>query len=174
MVGAVFVCLYHIAQKGREVGGVGGRAELVCYDGDLFVRLGEAEHGLHEVVPVLAEDPRDAHDEIFLKRMPHRFFPFPFRLSVHIERMHRIIHFMGPVPIVAKDVVGADVDHLRVDLPAGFGDVRRTESIDSPASFRLVFRFVHLRIGGAVDDHVRAISSDVCKDGFFIGDVQIL
>lgn len=171
MIGAVFVCLYHITEKRCQVGGVSRRAELIGYDGYFLVCLPETEHGLHEVVPVLAEDPGNAHDEIFPEDAAHRFFPFPFCLSVDVERMDGVVHFMGSIAVIAEDIVRADVDHLRIDLPADFRNVRRAVDVHVPALFRLVFRFIYRRVGRAVNDRIRLIRSNVSEYSLFIRDV---
>ena len=51
-------------ERGREVAGEGGAADLVGDDVDLVAVLGELEHGRDEVLAVRAEQPGGADDRV--------------------------------------------------------------------------------------------------------------
>ena len=146
---------------------------MISHDGDFLMRLSQTEHSLHEIIAMLSEYPGDAHDEVFLQRAADGFFPFPLGLSVHVERMHRIVHFVRLVTVVAKNVISADVDHLRVDSSARFRDIGCAVHVHIPAFIRLVFRLIHRRIGRTVNDRVRAIGLDKTHYRFPVCNIQL-
>ena len=55
-------CVDQLDQRRRDVGGEGRMASLVVDEGQVRVRVGQSQDGLHHVGSVFATHPRRAHD----------------------------------------------------------------------------------------------------------------
>ena len=150
--------LQHVEDGGGHVAREGQAAQLVVHDGNLRepvlgvgYAVGEAPHGLDEVVP-LADDPAGAHDVV--ARAPcHGDVAGRLGLAVDGKRAERLVlcmHLHGAV----EDVVGGNVDEGNPVLDAGAGEQGRAGRVGLPGDHAALggLRFIHGGVGAAVDD----------------------
>ena len=67
-----------------------------------------------------------------------------------------------------EDVVGGEVNQLRVQLPAGHGQVADREGVGDEGGLRFIFGDVHLIVGGGVQ-HQRGVG--LSQDAFDAGGI---
>ena len=140
----------HVAREGQA-------AQLVVHDRDLVQlvlgvgdAVGQALHGLHEVVP-LADDPGAAHDVV--ARAPgHGDVAGGLGLAVDGQRAEGLVlgvDLRGAV----EDVVGGHVDEGDAVLGAGPGEKRRAGRVGLPGGHAALGGLgpVHRGVGAAVD-----------------------
>lgn len=142
--------LGHVAREGQA-------AQLVVHDGDLLqlvVRVGdavgEALHGLDEVVP-LADDPAGAHDVV--ARAPgHGDVAGGLGLAVDGQRAEGLVLGMDLRGAV-EDVVGGHVDEGDAVPGAGAGEQGGAGGVGLPGGGAALggLRPVHRGVGAAVD-----------------------
>ena len=159
VIGAVGrVRVQHVEDGLRHVAREGQAAQLVVHDRDLLEpvlgvgdAVGEILHRLHEVV-ALADDPARAHDVV--ARAPgHGDVAGGLGLAVDGQRAEGFVlcvHLGGAV----EDVVAGHVHERDAVLGAGAGEQGRTGRVGLPGDDSALggLRFVHGRVGAAVDD----------------------
>ena len=125
------------------------------------MRLAKAQHRADEILAVDAEDPRDAHDEAAPEYRADGLLAHELRLSVDIRRSLWSIRLIRLRAIPREDVIRADVDHLRAELAAELGKVRRARCIDGHAGRLIILRPVHRRVGRTVNDACRLVDGHI-------------
>ena len=162
--------LGHVAREGQA-------SQLVVHDGDLLelvlgvgYAVGQALHGLDEVVP-LADDPGAAHDVV--ARAPrHGDVAGGLGLAVDGQRgegLLLVVDLGGAV----EDVVGGHVDEGDPVPGAGAGEQRRPRRVGLPGGHAALggLRPVHGRVGAAVD-HGAVERPVVLRIGLRVGHVE--
>ena len=162
--------LGHVAREGQA-------AQLIVHDGDLLelvVRVGyavgQALHGLHEVVP-LADDPAGAHD-VVAGAPCHGDVACGLGLAVDGQRAERLVlrvHLHGTV----EDVVGGHVDQGDAVLRAGAGEQGGAGRVGLPGDGATLGGLgpVHRGVGAAVD-HGAVERPVVLRVGVGVGHVE--
>ena len=162
--------LGHVAREGQA-------AQLIVHDGDLLelvVRVGyavgEALHGLDEVVP-LADDPAGAHD-VVARAAGHGDVAGGLGLAVDGKRAEGLVlgmHLGGAV----EDVVAGHVDQGDPVLGAGAGEERGPRRVGLPGGHAALggLGFIHGRVGAAVD-HGAVERPVVLRIGLRVGHVE--
>ena len=148
----------HVEDGGGHVAREGQAAQLVVHDGDLVQlvfgvgdAVGQAPHGLHEVVP-LADDPAGAHDVV--ARAPgHGDVAGGLGLAVDGKRAEGLVLGMD-LGRAVEDVVGGHVDQGDPVRGAGAGEQRRAGGVGLPGGHTALGGLgpVHRGVGAAVDD----------------------
>ena len=142
--------LGHVSREGQA-------SQLVVHDGDLREpalgvgdAVGEALHGLDEVVP-LADDPGAAHD-VVARAAGHGDVPRRLGLPVDGQRAERLV-LVVDLGRAVEDVVGGHVDERDPVLGAGAGEKGGPGSVGLPGGHAALggLRFIHGRVGAAVD-----------------------
>ena len=110
---------------------------------------------------MLPEDPTGAQDEEALDQGTDGVLALDLADPVDVLRAVGITDVIRRVAGPGENIVRGDVDHLRADAQRRTHHVERTHGIDGGTDLRLGFSLVHVRIRGAVDDHVRFICPDV-------------
>jgi len=72
-----------------------------------------------------------------------------------------------------ENVIGGEVDELRVDLAAGDREISHSQSIYQEGGLRLSFSDVDVVIGGGIEDDFRVGAGERALDGFGIGDIDL-
>ena len=158
MISAVLFGLDHIREQHREIQGIGRRTDLIVDHTKFRVGLADAQHGLDKVIAVHAEDPGNADNKILAEMLSHRFFAVEFGHTVDILRIEiAAIRLPGCRALTGKDIVRADVHHLRVKLTAGSREVLGAEPVDLLNQLPLVgiLRVVNGGPGRTVNQHLR-------------------
>ena len=148
----------HVEDGSRHVAREGQAAQLVVHDGDLVqlvlevgYTVGQALHGLDEVVP-LADDPGAAHDVV--ARAPrHGDVAGGLGLAVDGQRGEGLLLGVDLGGAV-EDVVGGHVDQGDPVLRAGAGEKGRAGRVGPPGGRAALggLRLINSRVGAAVDD----------------------
>ena len=162
--------LGHVAREGQA-------SQLVVHDGDLLKAVlrvgdavGEALHGLDEVVP-LADDPGAAHD-VVARAAGHGDVAGGLGLAVDGQRAEGLVlvmHLLGAV----EDVVGGHV-HERDPVPgAGACEKRGPRRVGLPGGHAALGGLgpVHGGVGAAVD-HGAVERPVVLRIGLRVGHVE--
>ena len=159
VIGAVGgVRAQHVEDGPGHVSREGQASQLIVHDRDLLQlvlgvgdAVGEALHGLHEVVP-LADDPAGAHD-VVAGAPGHGEVAGRLGLAVDGQRAEGLllgVDLRGAV----EDVVGGHVDERDAVPGAGAGEQRRPRRVGLPGGRAALggLRFIHGGVGAAVDD----------------------
>ena len=142
--------LGHVAREGQA-------SQLVVHDGDLVQlvlgvgdAVGQALHGLDEVVP-LADDPAGAHD-VVARAAGHGDVAGGLGLAVDGQRGERLV-LRVDLGGAVEDVVGGHVDERDPVPGAGAGEQGRPGRVGLPGGHAALggLRFIHGRVGAAVD-----------------------
>lgn len=162
--------LGHVAREGQA-------AQLVVHDRDLrepVLRVGDAVgqalHGLHEVVP-LADDPAGAHD-VVARAAGHGDVAGGLGLAVDGQRAEGLVLGMD-LGRAVEDVVGGHV-HEGDPVPgAGAGEQGRAGGVGLPGGHAALggLRFIDRRVGTAVD-HGAVERPVVLRVGVRVGHVE--
>ena len=148
----------HVEDGGGHVAREGQAAQLVVDDGDLREpvlgvgdAVGEAPHGLHEVVP-LADDPGAAHD-VVARAAGDGDVAGCLGLAVDGKRAEGLVLGMD-LGRAVEDVVGGHVDQGDPVPGAGAGEQGRAGRVGLPGGHAALggLGFIHGRVGAAVDD----------------------
>ena len=160
----------HVAREGRA-------SQLVVHDGDLVQlvlgvgdAVGQALHGLDEVVP-LADDPGAAHDVV--ARAPrHGDVAGGLGLAVDGKRAEGLVLGMDPGRAV-EDVVAGHVDEGDPVPGACAGKKGGASGVDLPGGHAALggLGFIHSRVGAAVD-HGAVERPVVLRIGRRVGHVE--
>ena len=178
VVGAVGgLRVQHVEDRLGHVAREGQASQLVVHDGDLVQlvlgvgdAVGEALHGLDEVVP-LADDPAGAHDVV--ARAPgHGDVAGGLGLAVDRQRGERLVlgvDLRGAV----EDVVGGHVDQGYPVLGAGAGEQRRPRRVGLPGYGAALggLGLIDSRVCAAVD-HSAVERPVVLRIGLRVGHVE--
>ena len=172
MVVAVFLGLQHVHEQSRKIQCIGRCTDLIIYHAYGIVGLSDVQHGLDEVLSVEAEDPGDADDEILLEGPRDGLLTAELRLTIVVER--RIIltvRLPRGLALTVEDVVGGDIDHLRIHELRGIGDVLHAVNIDRLylRTVRLILCGVNRGPGRTVHDHIRM---KLANDGGNLGTIR--
>ena len=172
MIVAVLLGLKHVHEQSCEVQCIGRCPDLIHDHAYSIVGLSDVQHGLDKVFSIEAEDPGDADDEILLEGPRDGLLTAELRLTIVVER--RIIltvRLPRGLALTVEDVVGGDIDHLRIHELRGIGDVLHAVNID-----RLYLRTVRLILcgidrgpGRTVHDHIRM---KLANDGGNLGTIR--
>ena len=178
VVGAVGgVRAQHVEDGPGHVAREGQASQLVVHDRDLVQlvlgvgdAVGQALHGLHEVVP-LADDPGAAHDVV--TRAPgHGDVAGGLGLAVDGQRAEGLV-LRVDLGGAVEDVVGGHVDEGDPVPGAGAGEQRRPHRVGLPGGRAALggLRPVHGRVGAAVD-HGAVQRPVVLRIGRRVGHVE--
>jgi hypothetical protein len=165
--------LGELDERPRQVPGPGRAADLVGHDGDLLAPGAEHEHGVDEVAPAGAVQPRGAHDDVGRVGGGDELLAGQLRLAVDAQRRHRI----GLHPRLAlgavEDVVRRDVHDPRPDLLRGRGHVAGAAGVDGLRQAPVGLRAVDVGVRGAVHDRRRADLVQHAPRGGRVGHVEL-
>lgn len=167
----------HVEDGGGHVAREGQAAQLVVHDGDLREpvlgvgdAVGQALHGLHEVVP-LADDPAGAHD-VVAGAPCHGDVTGGLGLAVDGQRGEGLL-LVVDLGRAVEDVVGGHVDEGDAVPGAGAGEQRRPGGVGLPGGRAALggLRPVHGGVGAAVD-HGAVERPVVLRVGVRVGHVE--
>lgn len=150
--------IQHVEDGGGHVAREGQAPQLVVDHGDLVQLIvqvgdavGQALHGLDEVVP-LADDPGAAHD-VVAGAPGHGDVAGGLGLAVDGQRAEGLVLGMD-LGRAVEDVVGGHVDQCDAVPGAGAGEQRGPRRVGLPGGHAALRGLgpVHGRVGAAVDD----------------------
>ena len=175
MIIAVFFGFIHINQQPRQIVCVRRRADLIVDHANRVVGFPDIQHRLDEILSIQAEYPRDADDEILLKRPADRQLTLELGLPIDVQRpVIPAIRLPRFGSLSVKHVIRADVCHLAAQLFAGVRHVLRASHIDRAHLFRLfgLLCQIHRRPRRAMDHSVRLyVRHDPLHSGS-VGNIQ--
>ena len=131
-------------------------AQLVGDDADLLARLGKPQHGADEIRAEGAMDPGGAQDHAVLRARRDQKLALEFRSAIGACRAGRVVLAIGPIEPPVEDIIGREMNEGNAKPRRRLGDMAGAVRIDAHRQIRLGFRLVDRRIGGGVDDRVRA------------------
>ena len=155
--------LRDLRDRAGDVRRAGRGADLVGDDPQHRALSGEAQHRLDEIVPVRAVDPGGAQDNVLAQRLAHGALAGLLARAVNPQRIDRIVLSVGAALGAVEDIIGRDMDQRNAGFAARRRDIGRSDAIGGPSGIGLALGAVHRRIGGGVDDDVRADVGD-CRE----------
>ena len=101
-----------------------------------------------------------------------RFFAGELGAPVSARRSGRIVFSIRAIERAVEHVVGREMQQGNAELGRGFGHMPRPFAVETGCDCLLRLSFVHRRIGGGVDDHVRPRLFEPGKYGVAVGEVE--
>ena len=175
MIFAVLFFFQHIHKKLCQIVGIRRSSDLIVYHSQGIMGLSKIQHGLDKVFAVYAKYPGNTDNIIFIRIFFYCQLPFILCLSINIQRFyHWIVRFPGTGAFSVKHIIGTEVDHGNIQLPAHFCNIFCSQSVDFAAHFHLILCCIHSCPGCTVHHFVRTDflhDSAYCR---FICDVHLL
>ena len=165
--------LHDLEDRTGQIPGVGRRADLIEHDAQAVALGGQAEHRSKEVVPELGVEPCGAEDQIAAAAFGYRPFASQLRASVGSRRVGRVVLGVGRTLVPPEDVVRRYVDQHGPSFAGRGGQVCHGAMVEQVRRGLVLLCPVYVRIGRAVDDHVRLLFPHRASDRIGIGDVQL-
>ena len=134
----------------------GGRRAALVGDHDLRALPRQAQHGVDEIGAERAVDPRDPQDDAVARRLRHRLLARELRASIGAERAGRIVLPAGPADRSVEHIVGRQMQERHAEPAGGRRDRPCPRAVHRHRHVRLAFRPVDGRIGGGIEDGIRA------------------
>ena len=122
----------------------------------MFVFERALQDAVDETRAVRAEDPRDAHGEVFVRNVEERDLTGALRCAIDADRLRGIVLHIGCLFCAVEDVIGADVDHAPAACGGDPGQRLHGMTVDAMRQLRLALAQVHIRERGAVHQHVES------------------
>ncbi len=164
-----------LAERDQVAGqrvGPGGLAVLVVDHVEGVAQGGQFQHGGDEVVPVLAVQPCAADDVAVLRQhLGHGLLADQLGAPVGVDRAGRGVLGVRLRGVAGQHVVGGDVEQARTGGGAGLREDAYGCAVDGRCGFLGGLGAVHVRPGGAVDDHRDVL--DGGADRGRVGDVEV-
>ena len=125
-------------------------------------------------MPVLPENPADAHNEVPLHQAEHGILPLGLGQAVNALGRNGVVHLVGLIPCSLKDVIGADVHQLGLHRQGGPHHVQGAHAVHVGAYLGHALRLLHVGIGGAMDNGVRGVGAHGVHHRVRVGQVKVL
>lgn len=156
-----------------QIAGVCGGAHLVEHHFQAVLLGGELLHGLHEVLAERRVEPGGADDDVPASGAFDALFSGKLGDAVYSQRVGFPVFPAGGAAVALEHIVGGYVDEGRVVFSGCDCQVLNRFVVDQVGSFAVVFRFVHVGVGGAVHDDLYAVVFYGSQHGFTVGDVEL-
>jgi len=161
-------------QRGGEVAGPRGTADLIGDHAELVGRLGERQHGVDEVLATGAVEPSRARDRPAATDGRDLELAGELRAPVGGARGGLVGLDVRLAPVAREDVVGRDVDEHRRHGLARPRDVARGLAVDARGQRLGALRRVDVGVGGAVDDRVGLLRGQPAAHRIVVEQVEIV
>ena len=154
MIDAVLIRItgYQVEDGAGQVAGQCGATPLIRHDTDLFPFTEKTDHGMDEIVPLLAIEPGRSQYKIGHQRCLDMLFAFILAGTIHTSGIWWICFQIGTFLVAVKDIVRRDMDELRFFLCRDRSDIADPIAVDLKGQFPLVFRLVYRCVGRTVYD----------------------
>ena len=158
-----------------QVHRVGGVAALVVDHLQLAEFLAGIDDGLDKVLAVVAVQPCRAHDEVAVAELLHILFAHELGRAVGADGPGQggfILRNAAVFP-AGEHIVGGNVHQPCAGL---FGSLRQIAGAKGVCLKGIVvvhFAPVHVGVGGAVDDDIRAVAPHELVHHLVVGDIQL-
>ena len=174
VVEAVFVGHAELQNFVGQIDGVGRVAALVVDDLQLAELLARVHDGLDEILAVVAVEPRGAHNEVAVAELLDVLLAHELGGAVGADGAGDggLILRDAAVLAAGENVVGGDMDQTGPGLGGSLREVAGAEGVGLEGSVVVHLAAVHIGVGGAVDDDIRALAADEVVHHLVVGDVQ--
>ena len=154
----------------REVCGVGGSAYLVKDHTQRFAFMTETNHCLDKIITKRRVQPGRAEDNRFGTSGKKQFFSFVLSTTINgigCSWIGLAIRYAG---FAGKDIIR----RYMYNAEALAAQYRECFGVDFMGSHFIFFRFVHIGIGGTIDDKVDGIGGHEDRNGLSVGNIEFL
>ena len=154
---------------------IGGVAALVVDHFQLAELLARVHDGLDEVLAVVAVEPCGAHDEVAMAELFHVLFTHELGGAVGADGAGNggLVLCNAAVLAAGEHIVGGDVHQTGTGLFGCLCQIAGAQSICLEGGVMVHLAAIHIGVGGAVDDDVRAVAADELVHHLIVGDIQI-
>ena len=174
MVQAVLVGDAQLQDLVGQIHRVGGVAALVVDDFQLAELFARIHDGLDEVLAIVAVQPGRADDEVAVAELLHVLLAHELGGAVGADGAGKggLILCDAAVLAAGEDVVGGDMDQAGTGLGGSLCQVAGAEGVCLEGRVVVHLAAVHVGVGSAVDDDIRALTADEVIHHLVVGDVQ--
>ena len=153
---------------------VGGVAALVIDHFQLAKLLACVHDGLDEVFAVVAVEPRGAHDEVTVAELLHILFAHELGRAIGADGAGNggFVLCNAAVLTAGEHIIGGDVYQSCTGLFRCLCQIAGAEGVCLEGGIMVHFAAVHIGVGSAVDDDIRAVAADELVHHFVVGDIQ--
>ena len=158
-----------------QVNRVGGVAALVVDHLQLAEFPAGVDDGLDEVLAVVAVQPCRADDEVAVAELLHILFAHELGGAVGADGAGDggLVLCNAAVLTAGEHIVRGDMHQAGTGLFGGLCQIAGAQSVCLEGCVVVYLAAVHVGVGGAVDDDIRALAADEVIHHLIVGDVQL-
>ena len=156
-----------------QVESVGRRAYLVEHHVQRVAFLRQSAHRLHKVVTAFRVEPCRTEYQGIATHLLDCLLPFQLRLPVNTQGIDRHILRARNATVARKHIVRRNVDERRAVFLTRNRQILDCIPIDSPRRRLVVFRLIHIRVGGTVHDNIHLVLLHYLTDSLDVGNIQL-
>ena len=154
---------------------VGGVAALIVDHFQLAELLAGVDNGLDEVLAVVAVQPCRTHDEVAVAELLHIVLTHELGGAVGADGAGLRGFVLRNTAVLAarEHIVGRDMHQTGTGLFGGLRQIAGPEGVCLEGGVMVHLAAVHIGVGSAVDDDIRAVAADELIHHLVIGDIQL-
>src|SRR6266403_2251216 len=157
-----------------NVAGVSRRRPFIRDRVDLFFFTRALDHRVDEAGPVRTEYPRHAHHQVSILRLQYQFLASALGFSINADWLCHVAFGVRLTLFAIKHVIGTEMDHLRVFVPADSGKHLRPLGVDRERLLNFLFAKNDIRHRRTVDQQVELEREEVVPSLVLIGEIKLL
>ena len=156
-----------------QIESVGRRAYLVEHHVQRIAFLRQSAHRLYEIVAIFRVEPSRAEYQGIATHLLDCLLPFQLRLPVNTQGINRHIFRTRNATVARKHIIRRNMDERRAVFLTRNRQIFHRIPIDSPRRRLIVFRLVHIRVGGTVHNDIHLVLLHHLTDSLDVGNIQL-